>query len=129
MEKFWTFFAYIYYRAYRFAKKRTDGAEIYGIGIVTTIQYLILFSLIMVIRLIFGFEAMSTIYFLPLLLGIGATNLVRYFSGTRKINFDSLWAEESSTQRKLRGWLIVALLVSVIILPQLLGELIFIHNR
>ena len=108
------------YKAYQ---KRDGTPEIYAAGVLTLMQFLALIDTMFVVQLFYNFSIPSKFVFIPLLILLIGINWFKYERNFDFKKLEAKWAEENSSQRKQRGWLIVVSLISLILFPILIGVL------
>ena len=116
-------FDYIFYRVYKAYQKRDDTPAIYASAVLSVMQFFSLLSILAIIRLFIDFPIPQKYFILPIILLLIGINWFRYERDFDFKRLEAKWAEENSSQRKQRGWLIVVSLISLILFPILIGVL------
>ncbi|MBL7876255.1 MAG: hypothetical protein JNL53_11365 [Cyclobacteriaceae bacterium] len=116
-------FDYIFYRVYKAYKKRDDTPAIYASAVLSVMQFFSLLSILAIIRLLIDFPIPQKYFILPIILILIGINWFRYERGFDVKKLEEKWCEEDSSQRKLRGWLLVVSLIFLILFPILIGVL------
>lgn len=113
----------IFYIVYRFYQKRDGTPAIYASGVLTLMQFLALIDLMFLSQLFYKFEVPSKFVFIPVLILLIAMNWFKYERNYDLKNLEARWEKLEAGKRKERGWLLVVSLVSLVLLPIILGVL------
>lgn len=117
-------FDYIYYRIYTFFLKQRDNVpETKGSVLLTALQCFTLLSGVALLTLVWDFSLPPKIYLAPLIILIGVFNWYRYERNVDIEEFNDKWKDETSSERKKRGWLIVTFFIVVVLIPVSIGVL------
>jgi len=116
-------FDYIFYRVFKFYQNRDGTPQIYASGVVSVIQFFALLSGLAVVRLFVDFPIPTKYFVIPIIVGLIAINWIRYERKTNFDAFDERWGNEDINKGKIKGRLIVILIILVISFPILIGIL------
>ena len=116
-------FDYIFYRAYRFYNKRDGTPAIYASGILSVMQFFSLLSALAIFRLIVNFPIPQKYFIIPIVMILIGINWYRYERNFDIKKLDEKWSKEGVTQKRWKGWLIVASTIFFILFPITIGIL------
>jgi len=116
-------FDYIFYRVFKAYQKRDGTREIYASGVLSLIQFCTLLSGLFAIRLFVDFPIPQKLFFIPIIVILIGVNWMRYERNLDFKKFEDRWGNEEFSRRKLRGWLIIIVLIFTISFPILIGVL------
>jgi hypothetical protein len=114
------------YLFYRFCKFYIGDRQIiisYSSGLVSAVQFFTLLSIFALITLFVDFKLTDKWLFAPPFLVIIILNWYRYEYKIDPGEFESKWNDEEKGKRKLKGYLIVAYTIFVVLFPMVIGYL------
>ena len=115
-------FDYIFYRIYKFFKERGDNVpETKGILILSMIQFLTLFDLVVFVRMIYPFPLPEKIYIIPFVALPAIINWLRYERNFDLSKLDNRWNDEDKMMKTRNGWFIILYLLVSFLIPAVHG--------
>ncbi len=117
-------FDYIFYRIYFFYKSQSfDIMEIYASALVSLAQSFTLLTIFSIISLGVDITAFSKFYGLLVIIPLLIFNWHRYERNFDIEEFVMQWAGETSSEKKMKGWLIVVYFAIIVLTPVMIGVL------